>query len=163
MYATRSTQLIVGLFAIIGIAALAFLSFRLGRLDLFGSPGYTLFANFDNIAGLKNNDRVEIAGVPVGHVASISLTNDRAHLGLFIENGVQVDSDAIAGIKSSGIIGDKYVAIQLGSGDTLQNGGTILQTQSAFVLEDAIGGLINSLGSGGGSKDKDKDKGKDSK
>jgi phospholipid/cholesterol/gamma-HCH transport system substrate-binding protein len=77
---------------------------------------------------------------------------------------VQVDSDAIAGIKSSGIIGDKYVAIQLGSGDTLPNGGIIRQTQSAFVLEDAIGGLINSLGSGGGSdKNKDKDKGKDSK
>jgi phospholipid/cholesterol/gamma-HCH transport system substrate-binding protein len=158
MYATRTTQLIVGLFAILGIAALAFLSFRLGRIDLFGSPGYMLFANFDNIAGLKNNDRVEIAGVPIGHVASISLQNDRAHLGLFIEKGVQVDSDAIAGIKSSGIIGDKYVAIQLGSGDTLPNGGTILQTQSAFVLEDAIGGLINSLGSGGGSKDKEKSK-----
>ncbi len=154
MYATRTTQFIVGLFAILGIAALAFLSLRLGRLDLFGNPGYTLYANFDNIAGLKNNDRVDIAGVPVGHVASIEFKNDRAHLGLFIENGVQVDSDAIAGIKSSGIIGDKYVAIQLGAGDPLPSGGTIRQTQSAFVLEDAIGGLINSLGSGAGSAKK---------
>jgi phospholipid/cholesterol/gamma-HCH transport system substrate-binding protein len=162
MYATRTTQFIVGLFAILGIAALAFLSFRLGRIDLFGNPGYTLYADFDNIAGLKNNDRVDIAGVPVGHVVSIEFKNDRAHLGLFMENGVQVDSDAIAGIKSSGIIGDKYVAIQLGGGAPLHNGGTILQTQSAFVLEDAIGGLINSLGSGGGSE-KNKDKGKDSK
>jgi len=158
MYATRSTQLFVGLFAIVGIAALAFLSFRLGKIELFGSPGYTLFANFDNIAGLKNNDRVEIAGVPIGHVASIALANDRAHLGLFIQNGVQVDNDAIAGIKSSGIIGDKYVAIQLGGGDPLANGGTILQTQSAFVLEDALGQLFSGLASSANSKDKDKDK-----
>ncbi|SRR5579875_779208 len=156
MYATRTTQLIVGIFAILGIAALAFLSFRLGNVNIFGSPGYVLFANFDNIAGLKNNDRVEIAGVPVGHVQSISLQNDRAHVGLFIDKGVQVDSEAIAGIKSSGIIGDKYVAIQLGSGDTLPNGGTIMQTQSAFVLEDAIGQVINSLGSGGAPKEKQK-------
>lgn len=162
MYATPTTKLIVGLFAILGIAALAFLSLRLGRIDVFGSPGYTLYADFDNIAGLKNNDRVEIAGVPIGHVASIALKNDRAHIGLFIQNGVEVDSDAIAGIKSSGIIGDKYVAIQLGSGDTLPNGGTIRQTQSAFVLEDAIGGLINSLGSGGAAE-KNKGKDKDSK
>jgi phospholipid/cholesterol/gamma-HCH transport system substrate-binding protein len=157
MYATRTTQLFVGIFAIIGIAALAFLSFRLGKIDILGSPGYVLFANFDNIAGLKNNDQVEIAGVPIGHVQSISLRNDRAHLGLFIQKGVQIDSDAIAGIKSSGIIGDKYVSIQLGGGVTLPNGGTIMQTQSAFVLEDAIGQVINSLGSGGGSKEsKDK-------
>ncbi|HUY19152.1 MAG TPA: MlaD family protein [Candidatus Binataceae bacterium] len=156
MYATRTTQFIVGLFAILGIAALAFLSLRLGRIDLFGNPGYIVYADFDNIAGLKNNDRVDIAGVPVGHVASIVLKNDRAHLGLFIDDGVEVDSDAIAGIKSSGIIGDKYVAIQLGSGDILHNDGYIRQTQSAFVLEDAIGGLINSLGSGGSSgKNKD--------
>ena len=159
MYATRTTQFIVGLFAILGIVALAFLSLRLGRIDLFGSPGYILYADFDNIAGLKNHDRVEIAGVPIGHVASVSLKNDRAQVGLFIHDGVQVDSDAIAGIKSSGIIGDKYVAIQLGGGNPLHSGGTIMQTQSAFVLEDAIGGLINSLGSGGGS---DKNKGKDS-
>jgi phospholipid/cholesterol/gamma-HCH transport system substrate-binding protein len=149
MYATRTTQLIVGLFAILGMIALAFLSFRLGRLNLFGVPGYTLFANFDNISGLKDNDRVEIAGVPVGHVEEIALANYRARVAMFIDNGVQVDDQAIASIKTSGIIGDKYVSIAPGAGDTiLGNDGTIRQTQSAFVLEDAIGQLINSSGSG---------------
>jgi len=152
MYASRTTQLIVGLFAILGIAALAFLSFRLGNVNLLGVPGYTLFANFDNISGLKNNDRVEVAGVPVGRVEGISLDNYRARVALFIDTGVQVDDQAIASIKTSGIIGDKYVSIAPGSGDkTLGNDGTIRQTQSAFVLEDAIGQLINSQGS-----DKDK-------
>jgi phospholipid/cholesterol/gamma-HCH transport system substrate-binding protein len=154
MYASRTTQVIVGLFAIVGIAALAFLSLRLGRLNLFGVPGYTLFANFDNISGLKENDRVEIAGVPVGHVENISLQDYRARVAMFIDKGVQVDDQAIASIKTSGIIGDKYVSISPGAGDKiLGNDGVIRQTQSAFVLEDAIGQLINSSGS-------DKDKGK---
>jgi phospholipid/cholesterol/gamma-HCH transport system substrate-binding protein len=154
MYATRTTQLIVGLFAIVGIAALAFLSLRLGRVDLFQHTGYTLYADFDNIAGLKNNDRIEVAGVPIGRVSSIALNeqNYRAHIGLYIKTGVQIDDDAIASIKTSGIIGDKYVAIQPGPGEKmLTDGGIIKQTQSAFVLEDAIGQLINNSGPNGGS------------
>ncbi|MBF6568712.1 MAG: outer membrane lipid asymmetry maintenance protein MlaD [Candidatus Binataceae bacterium] len=154
MYATRTTQLIVGLFAIVGIAALAFLSLRLGRVDLFQRTGYTLYADFDNIAGLKTNDRIEVAGVPIGHVSSIALNeeNYRAHVGLFVKTGVKVDDEAIASIKTSGIIGDKYVAIQPGAGEKmLANDGVIVQTQSAFVLEDAIGQLINNSGPNGGS------------
>ena len=65
-----------------------------------------------------------------------------------INEGVQIDADSIAAIKTSGIIGDKYVSIQLGPSDQiLKDGDTIRQTQSAFVLEDAIGQLINSSGS----------------
>src|SRR5260370_31291740 len=68
-----------------------------------------------------------------------------------INEGVEVDADAIAAIKTSGIIGDKYVSVQVGPRDRiLKDGDTIRQTQSAFVLEDAIGQLINSSGSGGG-------------
>lgn len=147
----------VGIFALIGVSALGFLSFRLGQVNLFGNPGYTLYANFDNISGLKGNDRVEIAGVPVGHVESISLADYRAKVTMFINRGVPIDNDAIASIKTSGIIGDKYVAIAPGSGEhMLNNGGMIRQTESAFVLEDAIGQLINSSGSGGSSENKDK-------
>jgi phospholipid/cholesterol/gamma-HCH transport system substrate-binding protein len=153
MYASRTTQFIVGIFAVLGIAALGYLSMRLGRIELFPAPGYTLAANFDNISGLKTGDQVQLAGVPVGKVMRISLLSngDRAHVEMRLNKGVEIDSDAIAGIKTSGLIGDKYVAIQLGGGDTLSNGATIRHTQSAFVLEDAIGQLINSSGSSGGS------------
>ena len=71
MYATRTTQLIVGIFAILGIVALAILSLSLGKLSLFPPPGYTLYASFDNISGLKTGDQVQLAGVQVGKVVDI--------------------------------------------------------------------------------------------
>ncbi|HZO81102.1 MAG TPA: outer membrane lipid asymmetry maintenance protein MlaD [Candidatus Binataceae bacterium] len=152
MYASWQTKLIVGIFALVGIAALAYLSLSLGRVELFSNNGYVLYANFDNISGLKTGDQVEIAGVKVGKVIAIALKDYRAQVALRINEGVKVDSDAIASIKTSGIIGDKYVSISLGAGDKeLGDGGVIRRTQSAFVLEDAIGQLINSSGSGSGS------------
>jgi len=80
---------------------------------------------------------------------------------LFIDRGVDIDKDAIAGIKTEGLLGNKYVSIALGPSDKmLTDHDTIRQTESAFVLEDAIGTLINNLGSGGSKdcKDKDSDK-----
>jgi phospholipid/cholesterol/gamma-HCH transport system substrate-binding protein len=153
MYASRTTQFIVGLFTVLGIAALGYLSLRLGRIELFPAPGYILYANFDNISGLKTGDQVQLAGVPVGKVIDISLQPDgeRARVEMRLNKGVEIDSEAIASVKTSGLIGDKYVAIQLGGGDALASGATIRHTQSAFVLEDAIGQLINSSGSSGGS------------
>jgi phospholipid/cholesterol/gamma-HCH transport system substrate-binding protein len=155
MYASWTTKLIVGLFALAGIAALAILSLRLGKIELFNSNGYVVYANFDNISGLKSGDEIEIAGVQVGKVVALSLKDYRAHVALRLDQGVEVDTEAIASIKTSGIIGDKYVSISLGSGEhDVAAGGLIQRTQSAFVLEDAIGQLINSnnsSGSGGGS------------
>ena len=154
MYASRLTQLIVGVFALLGIAALIYLSVSLGNISIFPKPGYTVYANFDNISGLKTGDLIELAGVPIGKVQSISLQDNRAHVGLHINAGVQIDTDAIAAIKTSGIIGDKYVSVALGAGEhDLANGGSFKpgNTQSAFVLEDAIGQLINGSNSGSGS------------
>ncbi len=152
MYATRTTQLIVGIFAILGIIALAILSLSLGKLTLLPKPGYTLYASFDNISGLKTGDQVQLAGVQVGKVSQIGLKDMRARVAMRVDGGVQIDADAIAAIKTSGIIGDKYVSIALGPSERiLKDGDTIRQTQSAFVLEDAIGQLINSSGSGGES------------
>jgi phospholipid/cholesterol/gamma-HCH transport system substrate-binding protein len=164
MYASRTTQFIVGIFAILGIVALAILSLSLGKIPLFPPPGYTLYAGFDNISGLKTGDQIQLAGVQVGKVVNIGIKDYRALVVLRVNEGVQIDDGAIAAIKTSGIIGDKYVSIQLGSMEhLLKDGDTIRQTQSAFVLEDAIGQLINSSGSsnkdsgGGNSGDSAKD------
>ncbi|MDO8434555.1 MAG: outer membrane lipid asymmetry maintenance protein MlaD [Candidatus Binatus sp.] len=154
MYASRTTQFIVGIFAILGIVALAILSFSLGKISLVEQPGYTLYANFDNIAGLKTGNQIELAGVEIGKVAKIGLHDARARVALRIQKGVQIDNDAIAGVKSAGLLGDKYVSIALGPGDKiLKDGDIIRETQSSFVLEDAIGQVINNIGSGGGSKE----------
>jgi len=145
MYATRTTQLVVGIFAILGIIALAILSLSLGKLTLLPKPGYTLYASFDNISGLKSGDQVQLDGVQIGKVMQIGLKDNRARVAMRIDKGVPIDADAIAAVKTSGIIGDKYVTIELGPSDRiLKDGDTIRQTQSAFVLEDAIGQLINS-------------------
>lgn len=150
MYASRTTQFIVGIFGLVGIAALSVLAFTLGRIPLVAAPHYALYAMFDNVSGLKVNDAVQIAGVKVGKVAAITLSqkNERAQVTLQVYEGIMIDEDAIASIKTSGIIGDKYVAISIGAGDPLKNAGTILHTESSFVLEDAIGQLVN----GGGGK-----------
>ncbi|HEV3109486.1 MAG TPA: outer membrane lipid asymmetry maintenance protein MlaD [Candidatus Binataceae bacterium] len=161
MYASRTTQFLVGIFALAGLTALAFLSFRLGKLELFAPPGYVIYASFDNVSGLKSGDDVEIDGVSVGKVISISLSNDRAKVTMRIDRGIKIDDEAIAAIRTRGIIGDKYVAISPGPSDKyLVNGGVLRQTESAFVLEDAIGQLINNMGSGG-SKKQSTEKGSD--
>lgn len=160
MYATRTTQLIVGIFGILGIIALAILSLSLGRIPIFPSPGYTLYASFDNISGLKTGDQVQLDGVQVGKVVRIGLKDNRAFVALRVDEGVEVDAGAIASCKTSGIIGDKYLSLALGpSNRILRNGDTIHETESCFILEDAIGQLINnsnsnsSSGSGESSKD----------
>jgi phospholipid/cholesterol/gamma-HCH transport system substrate-binding protein len=164
MYASRTTQFIVGIFAILGIVALVILSLSLGKISIFPAPGYTLYANFDNISGLKTNDQVELDGVQIGKVTYIGLDqrNMRARIAMRVSEGVEIDSGAIASCKTSGLIGDKYVAIALGPSDRmLHDGATIHQTESCFVLEDAIGQLINSSGSSnsgsGGSSSSDKE------
>jgi phospholipid/cholesterol/gamma-HCH transport system substrate-binding protein len=164
MYATRTTQLIVGIFAILGIIALAILSLSLGKLTLLPKPGYTLYASFDNISGLKAGDQIQLDGVQIGKVVQIGLKDMRARVAMRIDDGVAIDADAIAAVKTSGIIGDKYVSIALGPSDRiLKEGDSIRQTQSAFVLEDAIGQLINSSGSADSKDSKSSNSEKDQK
>jgi len=164
MYASRITQFIVGIFALLGIAGLVILSLSLGKISLMPAPGYTLYASFDNISGLKTGDQIQLAGVQVGKVVNIGIKDYRARVALRVNEGVEIDADAIAAIKTSGIIGDKYVSIQLGPSDHyLKDNDTIRQTQSAFVLEDAIGQLINSSGSSNSSDKEQKSASPDSK
>jgi phospholipid/cholesterol/gamma-HCH transport system substrate-binding protein len=150
MYVNRTTQFIVGSFVLVGIIALVYLSVSLGNVQIFSPSGYRLYADFDNISGVKSGDAVEIAGVDVGRVTNLSLVNGRARVTMWLRDGTKVDRDAVASVRSRGIIGDKYVAISLGPSDKLlSNGDTIRQTESSFVLEDAIGQLINNIGSSG--------------
>ena len=147
MYASRTTQFIVGLFALLGIVALAILSFKLGRISILPKPGYVLYANFDNIGGLKPGDDVDIAGVKIGKVLDATLAQNQAHVSMEIEKGVEIDDGAIASVRSQGIIGGKYISIQLGPSEKiLPDGGLIVQTEPAFSLENAVGQFINNIG-----------------
>ncbi|MFZ5453617.1 MAG: outer membrane lipid asymmetry maintenance protein MlaD [Thermodesulfobacteriota bacterium] len=139
-----SLELVVGVFVLAGLACLAYLAVHLGKIELFGG-GYRVVANFDNISGLKSGAAVEVAGVDVGRVESINLTTgDRAQLVFLLKPGVKIYDDAIASIRTKGIIGDKFVKLSPGgSGKIIPNGGKIRDTESAVEWEELISKYIH--------------------
>ena len=147
-------ELIVGVFVLIGIACLAYLSIKLGKLEVIGGDVYEIVAQFDTASGLKAGASIEIAGVEVGRVRGITLNDDRAAVLLVVNNGVKLYSDTIASIKTRGIIGEKFLALSPGGGgDPLKPGETIRDTESGLDLEQLVGFLsraFNGPGNGAG-------------
>jgi len=136
-------ELSVGLFFIVGIACLAYLSIRLGKMEVIGNSGTTIYAEFSNSGGLKNGSVVEIAGVEVGRVKKITLDEYQAKVQLQIDKKVEIQEDAIASIKTNGLIGEKYIEITPGGSDKIiEAGGKIRDTQPPFDLEKAIAKLV---------------------
>ncbi len=137
-------ELSAGLFLLLGIFALAFISIKLGRLDVTGRGEYTLYAEFEKAGGVKTGAAVEVAGVEVGKVKSIRLDkNYEAMVELVVSDKVKIQEDAIASIKTKGLIGEKYVQINPGGSDKmLTNGGRIRETESPIDIEEAISKYI---------------------
>jgi phospholipid/cholesterol/gamma-HCH transport system substrate-binding protein len=137
-------ELVVGIFVLAGLACLAYLAIHLGKMEIIGS-GYKVYVTFDNISGLKNGAAVEVAGVDVGRVESIQLSpNDRAAVTLRLEPGLKLHEDAIASIRTKGIIGDKFVKLSPGGAENLiPPGGKIRDTESAIDLEELISSYIH--------------------
>ena len=137
-------ELAVGAFVLLGLICLGYLSIKLGKLEVLGGQAYELQAEFDSASGLKPGAAVEIAGVEVGRVKTISLRGDRATVSLAIWNGERLYSDAIASIKTRGIIGEKFVALSPGAaGEVLKPGGSIRDTESGLDLEQVISQFIH--------------------
>ncbi|HJX30632.1 MAG TPA: outer membrane lipid asymmetry maintenance protein MlaD [Thermodesulfobacteriota bacterium] len=137
------TELLVGLFMIVGIACLAYLSIKLGRMEIIGDKGYKVYAEFPEIGGLKNGASVEIAGVEVGRVRNISLSDYQAKIELQINSGVKIQEDAIAAVKTKGLLGEKYIQISPGGDEKIiPPEGKIRETQPPLDLEKAIGNFI---------------------
>ena len=137
-------ELIVGIFVLTGLACMTYLAIHLGKMEVFGQ-GYQVIATFDNISGLKTGAAVEVAGVEVGRVESIQMTPDyRAKLKLSIKPGIVLKEDAIASIRTKGIIGDKFVKLSPGYGENkIPPGGKVRDTESALELEELIGKFVH--------------------
>ncbi len=136
-----SKETIVGFFVLLGLLCVGYLTIKLGRMELFNSSGYTVTASFASVSGLRTGAEVEIAGVPVGRVKSIRLDGktDRAVVELLLNENVQLTDDVIASVKTSGLIGDKYISLEPGgAGAPLENGGEIMDTESAVDIEELI-------------------------
>jgi len=134
----------VGLFVVVGIACLGYLAIKLGKLEVFGASGYTVYADFPSVAGLKVGDPVEIAGVKVGRVESLGLSDDdRARLTLRLNDGVKLQEDVIASVRARGLIGDKFVLLTPGASDkVIPPGGKIRETESPPDIPDLIGKIV---------------------
>lgn len=141
----------VGLFVLIGILALVFLSLRAGNLSTFSfAPTYRVHASFDNIGGLKVRAPIKSSGVVVGRVVDIGFDNTefRAVATFEIEEKFIFPEDSSASILTSGLLGEQYIGLTPGGSDEdLKDGSTILYTQSAVVLEDLISKFLYSKAS----------------
>ncbi len=132
-------ELAVGFFLLLGILSLAYISIKLGRLELIGGGGYPLYAEFTQAGGIKEGSVVEIAGVQIGRVKSVRLSDYEALVEFTINENVKIQEDAIASIKTKGLIGEKFVQISPGaSEEMIPPGGKIRDTESAIDIEELL-------------------------
>lgn len=140
-------ELVVGVFMLIGILCLGYLSIKLGKMELMGGDYYRIAARFDSVSGLKKGARVEVAGVEIGGVDKIVLekdSGDRAEVTLRIKEGVKLTDDVIASVRTSGIIGDKFIKLKPGGSDRiLKDGGKIRETESSIDIEELVSKFIH--------------------
>ena len=136
-----SIETAVGLFVLIGILCVGYLTVKLGKMEILGKDYFCVDSQFDSVSGLKVGANVEMAGVPIGKVEAIALDSKRqvARVRLKIQQSVALTDDTIASVKTAGMIGDKYIKLSPGGSDLiLKSGDTIIETESALDLEELI-------------------------
>jgi phospholipid/cholesterol/gamma-HCH transport system substrate-binding protein len=149
---SRSIEITVGSFVLLGIIAMSFLVIQVSGLSFAEArrDTYQLSARFNTVAGLGPRAKVMVAGVTVGRVTDVRIdpVSVRAVVDMAIDKDVDyITTDSIASIKTAGVLGDQYVSIAVGgSEDILKPGDQIKDTQSAMILEDLIGKFVTNFG-----------------
>lgn len=141
----RSVETTVGVFVVIGLLCVAYMTLRLGKLDVLGGKYYTLEGHFSSITGLKPGSSVEMLGIQIGQVKGFTIDqeNQMAIVKMRIRGDIKIYDDAIASIKTSGLIGDKYIHIDAGGSDEmLKPGATIIETVPPVDIEELISKYI---------------------
>jgi phospholipid/cholesterol/gamma-HCH transport system substrate-binding protein len=137
-----SIETAVGIFVVIGLICVGYMTVKFGKVSFFGQNTYPLHARFASVSALRVGSTVEVYGIEVGSVTSLVIDAEKqmAVVGMAIKKEMKVYDDASATIKSSGLIGDKYVKIDPGgAGELLKSGGMITQTSVPADIEDLIG------------------------
>lgn len=138
-------DLIVGAFVLLGLAAIAYLSMQVGGMSYTGPGGFKVIATFDEIGGLTSRAPVVISGVKVGQVTSIALDEDlRAEVVLDLRPGLELSIDTSASIRTSGLLGNQFIALEPGGEiELLADGESVDFTDSALNLEKLIGTFMH--------------------
>ena len=152
MHSSRGRDLGVGVFVLLGLVALAYLSLQVGGLSYKGRGGMRLSATFEEIGGLKERAPVRVSGVWVGQVASIRLADDlRATVILDVDPSLELSADTAAAIRTNGLLGDQFVALEPGGEEELlRSGDQLAFTESALNLEKLVGTFVHGNQVGGG-------------
>ena len=136
-------ELSLGVFILAGILCLAYLSIKLAKMEVIGGEGYELVATFADVGGLKEGSSVVIAGVDIGRVRSVKMEDYEARIVLLLPKGLKVQEDAIAAVKTKGLIGEKFIQITPGGSDRiLKPGERIRETQPAIDMEALISNFV---------------------
>jgi len=151
---SKTRDLAVGAFVLIGLAAIAYLSISVGGASYAGKGGLLLTAVFDEVGGLSVRSAVVVGGVKVGSVERIELGADfRPVVHINVDASLQLPEDTSASILTQGVLGDQYIGLQPGGSETvLKSGDPIEFTQSAVILERLIGRLVQNFGGGDNSE-----------
>lgn len=154
MQPSASRDLAVGLFVLAGLLAVAWMSIRVGGLTFSGGEPMRLHAAFDQVGSLKPRSPVVVAGVKVGEVSGISLGDDlRAHVIFEVDRGIGLPDDTTAAIRTAGLLGDQYVALEPGASETnFEPGDTVAFTVSALSIETLISRFATGLGGSEGEE-----------
>ena len=141
-------DLVLGLFVAAGLSAIAYLSIQVGGVSYVGNGGLVLYATFDEIGGLKPRAPVAIAGVTVGQVREVELDDLlRARVKLEVDAGLELPIDSSAGIRTQGLLGDQFIAVEPGGEiDLLADGDEFEYTESALSIERLIGRFVQNSG-----------------
>lgn len=138
-YAMETT---VGIFVAIGLLCVGYMTVKLGDVGLLGDASYPLYAKFTSVSGLRAGSAVDMYGIQIGRVENLTMDqeNGMAVVALSINKGIKIYDDAVASIKTEGLIGDRYVGIDPGgSEDVLKPGDTITETTPPLDIGELIG------------------------
>ncbi|MGA9234107.1 MAG: outer membrane lipid asymmetry maintenance protein MlaD, partial [Desulfobacterales bacterium] len=137
-----SKETVVGIFVVAGLVCIGYMTIKLGKVGILGDDTYALNARFTRVTGLKEGNPVNMLGLEIGRVANFKMVQDEQAVvvEMRINKGIKIYDDALAAIKTEGLIGDRYVDIAPGgAGELLKPGETIIETQSPTDLSELIG------------------------
>ena len=136
-----SKETVVGIFVVIGLFCIGYMTVKLGNVGFLGERTYNLEARFSTVTGLRVGNPIQMMGLEIGRVARFTMDqdNEQAVVLLEINKGIEIYDDAIASIKTEGLIGDKYISIDAGGGgDLLENGDSITDTEAPTDIMELV-------------------------